>query len=102
MGNPGQSNYAASKAGAEGFTRSLACELGQRNITVNNVSPGFIDTDMTKDLSQELRDSLVSQIPLGRLGSVNDVASLVSYLCSENGDYITGETIQVNGGMYLK
>ncbi len=102
MGNPGQSNYAASKAGAEGFTRSLACELGQRNITVNNIAPGFIDTDMTKDLSQELRDSLISQIPLGRLGNVDDVASLASFLCSENGNYITGETIQVNGGMYLK
>ncbi len=102
MGNAGQSNYAASKAGVEGFTRSLAREVGQRNITVNCVAPGFIDTDMTRNLPSDVADSLTRQIPLGRFGHVRDIASLVSFLCSESGSYITGETIQVNGGMYLK
>ena len=102
MGNAGQANYAASKAGSEGFTRSLAREVGQRNITVNCVAPGFIDTDMTKNLSSEIRTSLINQIPLGRFGHVRDIASIVSFLCSQSGSYITGETIQVNGGMYLK
>jgi len=102
MGNAGQSNYAASKAGTEGFTRSLAREVGQRNITVNCVAPGFIDTDMTRNLPSGTRGSLMAQIPLGRFGHVKDIASIVSFLCSESGSYITGETIQVNGGMYLK
>tara|TARA_B100000579_G_scaffold433834_1_gene453398 strand:- start:466 stop:1227 length:762 start_codon:yes stop_codon:yes gene_type:complete len=102
MGNAGQANYAASKAGVEGFTRSLAREVGPRNITVNCVAPGFIDTDMTRNLPSDVTDSLTKQIPLGRFGHVRDIASLVSFLCSESGSYITGETIQVNGGMYLK
>ena len=102
MGNAGQSNYAATKAGAEGMARSLARELGSRSITVNCVAPGFIDTDMTRGLPSDVTDSLTKQIPLGRFGHVRDIASLVSFLCSESGSYITGETIQVNGGMYLK
>ena len=102
MGNPGQTNYAASKAGIEGFTRSLACEVGQRNITVNCVSPGFVDTDMTKALPEDQRKALISKIPLRKFGSVDDVASIVSFLCSEGANYITGETIQINGGMYLR
>jgi len=101
-GNAGQTNYAASKAGLIGFTKSLALEIASRGITVNAVAPGFIDTDMTRNLPSEVTDSLTKQIPLGRLGHVRDIASLVSFLCSEFGSYITGETIQVNGGMYLK
>ena len=101
MGNAGQANYAASKAGVEGFTRALARELGSRNITVNAIAPGFIETDMTESLDQGLRSTLAQQIPLGRLGSASEVAALVCFLASDSAAYITGETIQVNGGMYM-
>lgn len=100
-GNPGQSNYAASKAGVEGFTRALAKEIGSRNITVNAVAPGFIDTDMTRALPQQQADALLSQVPLGRFGSAQEIASVVAFLASENAAYITGETLHVNGGMYM-
>lgn len=100
-GNPGQSNYAAAKAGVVGFSKSLAREIGSRNITVNTVAPGFIDTDMTRQLAQEQREMLSSQIPLGRLGAVEDVAAAVVFLASPSAAYITGETIHVNGGMYM-
>ena len=102
LGMPNHAAISAAKAGVEGFTRSLAREVGPRNITVNCVAPGFIDTDMTRNLPPDVTDSLTKQIPLGRFGHVRDIASLVSFLCSEFGSYITGETIQVNGGMYLK
>ena len=101
MGNAGQSNYAATKAGAAGFTRALAREIGGRNITVNCVAPGFIDTDMTRELSEEQRDKMLQQIPLGRLGAAEEVAATVAFLCSDQAAYITGETIHVNGGMYM-
>ena len=101
MGNAGQSNYAATKAGAEGMARSLARELGSRSITVNCVAPGFIDTDMTRALETAQRDALQTQIPLGRLGEPEDVAAAVAFLASDAGQYITGETIQVNGGLYM-
>lgn len=100
-GNPGQTNYAASKAGLIGFSKSLAREIGSRNITVNTVAPGFIDTDMTRDLSEQQKDQLTSQIPLGRLGSADDIAAAVAFLASPSAAYITGETIHVNGGMYM-
>jgi len=101
MGNVGQSNYAATKAGAEGFSRALARELGSRAITVNCVAPGFIDTDMTRNLSEEQHNALLPQIPLGRLGTAAEIGALVSFLCSEVAGYITGETIHINGGMYM-
>ncbi|MBT4518851.1 MAG: 3-oxoacyl-ACP reductase FabG [Halieaceae bacterium] len=101
MGNAGQSNYAATKAGAEGFSRALARELGSRSVTVNCVAPGFIDTDMTAELSDAQRDAMLGQIPLGRLGAPEEIAALVSFLCSEAGAYITGETVHINGGMYM-
>jgi len=101
MGNAGQSNYAATKAGAEGMARSLARELGSRSITVNCVAPGFIDTDMTRALADAQRDALQSQIPLGRLGEPEDIAATVGFLASDAGQYITGETIHVNGGLYM-
>jgi len=101
MGNAGQSNYAATKAGAEGMARSLARELGSRSITVNCVAPGFIDTDMTRALADAQRDALQSQIPLGRLGEPDDIAATVGFLASDAGQYITGETIHVNGGLYM-
>ena len=101
MGNPGQSNYAAAKAGLLGFTKALAREVGSRNITVNAVAPGFIDTDMTNKLSEEQRQALAAQIPLGRLGSAADIAAAVVFLSSEAGGYITGETLHVNGGMLM-
>ena len=101
MGNIGQSNYAATKAGAEGFSRALARELGSREITVNCVAPGFIDTDMTSELSDEQRQLMLGQIPLGRLGAPAEVAALVAFLCSEAAAYITGETIHINGGLYM-
>jgi len=100
MGNPGQTNYAASKAGIEGFTRALAQEVGSRSITVNCVAPGFIDTDMTAALGDAQVDNLAAMIPLGRIGSPRDVASAVSFLVSEDAGYITGETLNVNGGLY--
>ncbi len=100
-GNAGQSNYAASKAGIEGFTRALAKEIGSRGITVNSVAPGFIDTDMTRELPEKQTEALLSQIPLGRLGQAEEIAAVVSFLASEGGAYITGETLHVNGGMYM-
>jgi 3-oxoacyl-[acyl-carrier protein] reductase len=100
-GNPGQSNYAAAKAGIIGFTKSLAREVGSRGITVNAVAPGFIDTDMTRALAEAQRTELTAQIPLGRLGRPEDIAAAVAYLCSPDGAYITGETLHVNGGMYM-
>ena len=101
VGNPGQTNYAAAKAGVEGLTRSLARELSTRNITVNCVAPGFIDTDMTRDLSEEAREKLLSQVPMGRLGTPNDVAAAVLFLLGEGAAYVTGTTLDVNGGMYI-
>ena len=100
-GNPGQTNYAAAKAGLVGFSKSLAREVGSRNITVNTVAPGFIDTDMTRELAPEQRDALAKQIPLGRLGAADEVAATVVFLASPAAAYITGETIHVNGGMYM-
>lgn len=100
-GNPGQANYAAAKAGVAGMSRALAQELGSRNITVNCVAPGFIDTDMTKALPDAQRDALLGKIPLGRLGSVEEIAATVVFLASPQAAYITGQTINVNGGMYM-
>jgi len=100
-GNPGQTNYSATKAGMLGFTKSLAREIGSRNITVNCVAPGFIDTDMTRELPDEQRDALIAQIPLNRLGDPADIAAAVTFLASPIAAYITGETINVNGGMYM-
>jgi 3-oxoacyl-[acyl-carrier protein] reductase len=102
MGNAGQTNYAAAKAGIIGFSRSLAREVGARNITVNCVAPGFIDTDMTRALGAEQRDALVGHIPLGRLGTAQDVAAAVAFLVSPGASYITGATIHVNGGMHME
>ncbi len=101
MGNIGQSNYAATKAGAEGFGRALARELGSRAVTVNSVAPGFIDTDMTRELSDDQRALMLGQIPLGRLGEPREIAALVGFLCSDAAGYITGETLHINGGMYM-
>lgn len=101
MGNAGQSNYAAAKAGVAGFGRALAKELGSRNITVNTVAPGFIDTDMTRELDDSLREGMLSSIPLARFGEPQEIASVVVFLAGEGGAYITGETIAVNGGMYM-
>lgn len=101
MGNAGQANYAAAKAGMIGFTKSLAREVGSRNITVNVVAPGFIDTDMTKILPEEQRASLLAQVPLGRLGQGQDIADSVAFLASDAAAYITGETLHVNGGMLM-
>jgi 3-oxoacyl-[acyl-carrier protein] reductase len=100
-GNPGQANYAAAKAGILGFTKSLAREIASRGVTVNAVAPGFIDTDMTRTLNDEQRSALTSQVPMARLGSVDDIAAAVSFLCSPGASYITGETLHVNGGMYM-
>jgi 3-oxoacyl-[acyl-carrier protein] reductase len=99
MGNPGQSNYAASKGGVEALTRSLAREIGSRNVTVNAVAPGFIDTDMTRDLPEQAKAVLVERIPLGRLGTAEDVASVVGFLASDAASYVTGQVIHVNGGL---
>ena len=101
MGNAGQANYAAAKSGMEGFTRALAREVGSRNITVNCVAPGFIDTDMTSGLADEHKEALKAQIPLNRLGRPEEIAAVVGFLASESGGYVTGESIQVNGGMYM-
>lgn len=101
MGNAGQTNYAAAKAGMIGFSKSLAREVGSRNITVNCVAPGFIDTDMTRALSEEQRKGLLDHIPLGRLGSVDDIAAAVVFLASPQAAYVTGTTLHVNGGMYM-
>ena len=101
MGNAGQANYAAAKAGIIGFSKSLAREIGSRNITVNVVAPGFIDTDMTRVLPEEQRDGMLAQVPLGRLGESEDIANAVVFLASPSGAYITGETLHVNGGMLM-
>jgi 3-oxoacyl-[acyl-carrier protein] reductase len=101
MGNAGQTNYAAAKSGIIGFTKSLAREIGGRNITVNTVAPGFIETDMTKALGEEQRGALIQQVPLGRLGQPSDIAKAVAFLASSDASYITGETLHVNGGMYM-
>ena len=101
MGNAGQSNYSASKSGLLGFTKSLARELSSRNINVNSISPGFIDTDMTKALSDDQIDNLSKNIPLGRIAESSEVSSVVSFLLSEDSSYITGENINVNGGLYM-
>lgn len=100
-GNAGQSNYAAAKAGIIGFSKSLAKEVGSRGITVNCVAPGFIDTDMTRALSEEQRQALLGGIPMNRLGSADEIAAAVSFLCSSDAGYVTGETLHVNGGMYM-
>lgn len=100
-GNPGQSNYCAAKAGMIGFTKSLAAEMGSRNITVNAVAPGFIQTDMTNELSDDLQKQLLAKIPLRRLGQAEEIAAVVAFLASDYAAYITGETISVNGGMYM-
>ncbi|NWN91552.1 3-oxoacyl-ACP reductase FabG [Marinobacter adhaerens] len=101
MGNPGQANYCAAKAGVEGFTRSLAKEMSNRGITANCVAPGFIDTDMTKQLDENQREAMLKNIPAGRLGQPEEVAAIVSFLASDIAGYVTGETIHVNGGMYM-
>ena len=100
-GNAGQANYAAAKAGILGFTKSLAKEIASRGITVNAVAPGFIDTDMTRTLNEEQRTALTAQVPMARLGSVDDIAAAVLFLCGPGASYITGETLHVNGGMYM-
>ena len=100
MGNAGQSNYSAAKAGIIGFTKSLAREVGVRGITVNTIAPGFIETDMTDSLPDEQKDALASQIPMGRLGTADEVAQAVLFLADDSGSYITGQTLHVNGGMY--
>lgn len=102
MGNAGQTNYAATKAGVAGFARSMAQEVGSRNITVNAVAPGFIDTDMTRGLPDEQRKKMESAIALARLGQPEEIANVVAFLCGDGASYITGETIQVNGGMYMQ
>ena len=101
MGNGGQSNYSATKAGVEGFSRALAKELGSRSITANSVAPGFIETDMTKELPEANKASMLEQIPLARLGAPSEIAAVVKFLVSDAAGYITGETIHVNGGMYM-
>ncbi|MDP3089011.1 MAG: 3-oxoacyl-ACP reductase FabG [Methylotenera sp.] len=101
MGNAGQTNYAAAKAGMTGFTKSLAAEVGSRGITVNCVAPGFIDTDMTAELSEEITNKMLARIPVGRLGNVKEIAATVAFLASPSAAYITGETIHVNGGMLM-
>lgn len=101
MGNAGQVNYAAAKAGLEGFSRALAREVGSRAITVNSVAPGFIDTDMTRELPEAQREALLTQIPLGRLGQAEEIAKVVGFLASDGAAYVTGATVPVNGGMYM-
>jgi 3-oxoacyl-[acyl-carrier protein] reductase len=101
MGNAGQANYAAAKAGMMGFTRSLAREVGSRGITVNVVAPGFIDTDMTRELNETQREAMLKDIPLQRLGEAAEIAGAVGFLASSSAAYITGQTLHVNGGMYV-
>ncbi len=101
MGNPGQSNYVASKAGIEGFTRALAIEVASRGITVNAVAPGFIETDMTAQLSQQQVGEMLARVPAGRMGSADEVAEAVAYLVSDAASYITGTTLAVNGGLHM-
>jgi 3-oxoacyl-[acyl-carrier protein] reductase len=100
-GNPGQVNYAAAKAALLGFTKALAQEVGSRNITVNCVAPGFVDTDMTKGLPEATRAAMLAHVPLGRLGTPEDIAHAVAYLASPGAGYVTGATLHVNGGMYM-
>jgi 3-oxoacyl-[acyl-carrier protein] reductase len=100
-GNAGQANYAAAKAGMVGFAKSMAKEVGSRNITVNTVAPGFIDTDMTKELSDDIKNALLASIPLSRLGEAKEIAHTVAFLASAGAGYITGETLHVNGGMFM-
>jgi len=100
MGNAGQSNYAAAKAGIMGFTKSLAREVGTRGITVNAIAPGFIETDMTDNLPEDQKLALAAQIPMGRLGTTNEIAQAVLFLADDSGSYITAQTLHVNGGMY--
>ena len=102
IGNSGQSNYAASKAGVEGMTRSLAVELGSRNININCIAPGYIKTDMTKNLNDNIINNMKQSIPLNKLGTSQDIANLVSFLCSDLSSYITGQVINVDGGMTIK
>ncbi len=101
MGNAGQVNYASAKAGLEGFSRALAREVGSRSVTVNSVAPGSIDTDMTRELPETQRETLINQIPLGRLGQAQEIAHVVAFLASDGAAYVTGATIPVNGGMYM-
>lgn len=101
IGNPGQTNYSASKAAIEGFTRSLASEVASRNITVNSVAPGFIMSDMTKNLNEDVKEKLLNSIPLGRIGDPSDVANLVSFIISDAANYITGQTVHINGGLFM-
>ena len=101
IGNKGQSNYSAAKAGVEAFTKSLAREVGKRNITINSIAPGFIHTDMTQQSDGVSMDDLINEIPLGRFGKPEEIAHLVSFLCSEEASYITGQTIHINGGLYM-
>jgi 3-oxoacyl-[acyl-carrier protein] reductase len=101
MGNPGQSVYAAAKAGLIGFSKSLAKEIGSRNVTVNVIAPGFIQTDMTKDMDEANKEAMAKTIPLGKLGEAQDIANAVLFLASDMGQYITGETLHVNGGMLM-
>ena len=101
MGNPGQVNYASSKAALSGFTKSLAKEVGSRNITVNSVAPGYIETDMTAFMEDDAKSSIIKNIPLGRIGDVSDVSELVMFLASEDASYITGQTISVDGGLLM-
>lgn len=101
LGNKGQANYAAAKAGIEAFSRSLASEVGSRGITVNAVAPGFINTDMTKLNNDVIEEELIKKIPLGRFGETSEIAHLVNFLCSEESSYITGQTIHINGGLYM-
>jgi len=101
IGNPGQANYSASKAGIIGFTKSVAREVGSRNVTINAVAPGFIETEMTADLPESVKESYLNNIPLGRAGTPHDVSEAVYWLCSEGASYLTGQTINVNGGMFM-
>jgi 3-oxoacyl-[acyl-carrier protein] reductase len=101
MGNPGQTNYVTSKSAIEGFTRSLALEIGNRGITVNAVAPGFIETDMTDELTDDQREQMMARVALGRMGSADDIAATVDFLVSDDASYITGATIPVNGGLYM-
>src|SRR3546814_13254324 len=101
MGNPGQANYCAAKAGLIGFSKSLAQEIGSRGITVNVVAPGFIDTDMTQSLSEDVRKALMERVPVQRLGAPDDIAAAVAYLASREAGYVTGKTLPVNGGLYM-